>query len=79
MATQQSQLPLVEPLEVEHGPVPGPTQGMIRLDVVVTDKSGNPVTGLRQQDFTLRDNGQQANIVSFQAFDGSPRSLILLL
>jgi VWFA-related protein len=70
MPTQQSQPPLVVPFEVENGPVPDPTQGMIRLDVVVTDKSGTPVTGLRQQDFTLRDNGEPANIVSFQAFDG---------
>ncbi len=43
---------------------------MISLDVVVTDKSGNPVTGLRQQDFTLQDNGQPGKIVSWQAFDG---------
>jgi VWFA-related protein len=42
---------------------------MIRLDVVVTDKNGNPVTGLRQQDFTLHDNGQPGKIVSWQAFD----------
>jgi len=69
MGMQQSPPRLVEPFEVERGPVPDPTQGMIRLDVVVTDKSGNPVTGLRQQDFTLRDNGEPANIVSFQAFD----------
>jgi VWFA-related protein len=43
---------------------------MIRLDVVVTDKSGNPVTGLRQHDFTLLDNGLPGAIVTFQAFDG---------
>jgi VWFA-related protein len=43
---------------------------MIRLDVEVTDKNGNPVTGLRQQDFALQDNGQPAKIVSWQAFDG---------
>jgi VWFA-related protein len=43
---------------------------MIRLDVVVTDKNGNPVTGLKQQDFTLRDNGQPGKLVSWQAFDG---------
>jgi VWFA-related protein len=43
---------------------------MIRLDVVVMDKTGNPVTGLRQQDFTLQDNGQPGKIVSWQAFDG---------
>jgi len=72
------QSPTLVPLEAERssvpsqtsGPMPDPTQGMIRLDVVVTDKSGNPVTGLRQQDFTLQDKGQPAKIVSFQAFDG---------
>jgi VWFA-related protein len=43
---------------------------MIRLDVEVTDKNGNPVAGLRQQDFALQDNGQPGKIVSWQAFDG---------
>ena len=62
---QQSQPSLSTPSEVK----PDPTQGMIRLDVVVTDKNGNPVTGLRQQDFTLHDNGQPGKIVSWQAFD----------
>jgi VWFA-related protein len=50
--------------------MPDPTQGMIRVDVVVRDKSGNPVTGLKQQDFMLRDNAQPGKIVSFRAFDG---------
>jgi VWFA-related protein len=49
---------------------PDPTQGLIRLDVVVSDKNGSPVTGLRQQDFALRDNGQPGKLVSWQAFDG---------
>jgi hypothetical protein len=43
---------------------------MIRLDVAVTDKDGHPVTGLKQQDFKLWDNGQPGKIVSWQAFDG---------
>jgi VWFA-related protein len=47
-----------------------PTQGAIRLDVEVKDKSGYPVTGLRQQDFTLQDNGRPGTIVTFQALDG---------
>jgi VWFA-related protein len=47
---------------------------MIRLDVEVRDKSGNPVTGLNQRDFTFRDNGQPGTIVSFQAVDGASRS-----
>jgi VWFA-related protein len=40
------------------------------LDVVVTDKSGKPVSGLQQQDFTLLDNKQPQKIVSFHAVEG---------
>jgi VWFA-related protein len=46
-----------------------PTQGTIRLDVEVKDKSGYPETGLGQQDFTLQDNGRPSTIVTFHAFD----------
>jgi hypothetical protein len=46
-----------------------PTQGTVRLDVEVSDKSGYPVTGLRQQDFKLQDYGRPGTIVTFQAFD----------
>jgi VWFA-related protein len=67
---QKSQATPYLPLQGESGPMPDPFQGMIRLDVVVRDKSGNPVTGLKQQDFTLWDNGQPAKFVTFQAFDG---------
>jgi VWFA-related protein len=67
---QQNESPVFTPFEVESSP-PDPSQGTIRLDVVVTDKSGNAVAGLRQQDFTLRDNGEPQRIVSFQAFDGA--------
>jgi hypothetical protein len=63
---QQTQPLPCDPANIE----PDPTQGMIRLDVTVTDKNGRPVTGLRQQDFTLKDNGQPAKIVSWPAFDG---------
>jgi len=51
-------------------PMYDPTEGTIRLDVEVKDKAGYPVTGLRQQDFTLQDNGRPSTIVTFQAFDG---------
>jgi VWFA-related protein len=66
----------IEPLDVSHG--------MIRLDVTVQDKSGNPVGGLRQQDFTLLDNGQPAKIVSFEAFGAAalpnpPVEVILMI
>jgi VWFA-related protein len=58
------------PVEVKPDPLHDPTQGMIRVDLVVGDKSGNPVVGLKQQDFVLRDNAQPGRIVSFQSFDG---------
>jgi VWFA-related protein len=41
------------------------------LDVVVTDKSGKPVSGLQQQDFTLLDNKLPQKILSFQAIQGA--------
>jgi VWFA-related protein len=39
----------------------------IDLDVVVTPKSGPPVSGLQQQDFTVLDNKVPQTILSFQA------------
>jgi VWFA-related protein len=55
------------------------------LDVVVTDKSGRPISGLQQQDFSLLDNKQPQKIVSFHAVEGGtatadpPVELILLV
>ena len=55
------------------------------LDVVVTDKSGKPVPGLQQKDFTLLDNKQPQKIVSFRAVQGGtaaadpPVEVILLV
>jgi VWFA-related protein len=57
----------------------------ITLDVVVTDKSGKPVPGLQQQDFTLLDDKQPQPILSFRAMeetskaDDSPLQAILLV
>ena len=47
-----------------------PGVGLIKLDVLVTDKSGAPIPGLRSTDFTLLENGSPNRILSFQAFDG---------
>jgi VWFA-related protein len=49
---------------------PGSADRRITLDVVVTDKSGKPVSGLQQADFTLLDNKQPTRIVSFRGVDG---------
>ncbi len=45
-------------------------QGLINLDVVVTDNSGKAIPGLGPQDFTLLDNHQPQKILSFRSFDG---------
>jgi hypothetical protein len=60
-------------------------EGLLKLDVVVTDKSGKPISGLGATDFTLLDNGQAEKILSFQGFDGvaakpdPPVEIILLI
>ena len=45
----------------------GASDGRITLDVVVTGRSGNPVAGLTQQDFTILDDKRQNPIVAFNA------------
>ena len=52
---------------------PDVVEGRIKLDVMVTDKSGKPVSGLDLKDFTLLDNSLPAKILSFQAIDGTVR------
>jgi VWFA-related protein len=52
------------------GPATITTEGLIKLDVVVTDQSGKSVAGLKPTDFTLLDNEQPQKILSFQAVDG---------
>ncbi|HKN72445.1 MAG TPA: VWA domain-containing protein [Terriglobales bacterium] len=54
-------------------PVLGGTDRQITLDVQVTDKSGKPIRGLQEQDFTLLDDKVPRKIVSFHAVDvGAP-------
>jgi len=55
--------------DYEPAPMYDSSQGTIRLDIEVKDKSGYPVTELTQQEFTLQDNGRPGTIVTFQAFD----------
>jgi VWFA-related protein len=62
-----------------------PAEGQLKLDVVVSDRSGAPVTGLDRSNFTLLDNNHPANILSFHGFDATaarpdpPVELILVI
>jgi VWFA-related protein len=69
---QNTPTPHLQPRPSQPATVPSPaasTSGQISLDVQVTDKSGLPVRGLQKQDFTLLDDKQPQNILSFQAVD----------
>lgn len=76
-AGQQGAAPSVPPEpKLSNRPAPPPDAAelarRIRLNVVVTDASGKPVSGLEQKDFKLLDNGQPDKIAAFVAFDGQP-------
>ena len=70
-------------------PVSAPTydaeEGLIKLDVVVTDKLGKPISGIARKDFKLLENDQPARILTFHAYDGTstgpepPVKIILLV
>ncbi len=44
--------------------------GVVNVDVYVTDKKGNPVTGLSKDDFQLLENGHPVEITNFYAVNG---------
>jgi VWFA-related protein len=47
---------------------------LVMVDVVVTDKKGQPVTGLKSDDFTVEENGKKQKI-SFAVPPGSARAV----
>ncbi len=49
----------------------GTANHQVTLDVAVTDRFGQPLTGLQQQDFTLLDDKQPQKIISFRAVEGA--------
>ena len=42
-------------------------EGLIRLDVVVTDSAGKAVQGLKRTDFKVLENGVRQSVVAFRA------------
>jgi VWFA-related protein len=77
-------MPLLCAAQVSAGQNPAPTSpsdGNIHLDVVVTPKSGPPVSGLQRQDFTILDNKVPQTIQTFQAVRGreAPIEVVLVI
>ena len=48
----------------------------VPLDVVVTDRDGNPVRGLMKNDFIVKEEGKRQRILSFEYEDGSLPSYV---
>ena len=77
--------PPIATLATVSAPTYDPEEGLIKLDVVVTDKLGKPVSGIARKDFKLLDNGQPDKILTFHAYDGTstgpdpPVKIILLV
>jgi VWFA-related protein len=67
---QNNPPPQLQP-RTSEAPAPSTASRQISIDVQVTDKSGDAIRGLRKQDFTLLDDKQPLNIVSFRAVDNS--------
>jgi VWFA-related protein len=68
------------PAQTAAPPSP-PASGRMVLDVVVTPKSGAPVSGLQQQDFTILDNKATQTITNFAALGGpqAPIEVVVLI
>ena len=49
-------------------------EGLIKLDVMVTDSSGRPAAGLNAKDFRLLEDGRDQKVLSFDAFNGLARN-----
>ncbi len=57
----------------EEPPVFGVELDIVRLDVVVLNDDGQPVTGLTAEDFVIAEDGQPQDIVSFEPVVVRPR------
>ena len=44
---------------------------LVNIDVVVTDKQGRPISGLEREDFVLRVDGEEVELVNFFEVTGS--------
>src|SRR4051794_38780872 len=55
----------------DQGPVFRLQVRRVPIDVVVLDKNGNPVHGLKKSDFVVKEDGKAQHVLSFDAFDGT--------
>src|SRR5208337_5130882 len=62
-------VPAILPAQETTAEIPSATirasTRLVLVDVVVTDKKGQPITGLKAEDFTVEENGKKQKIATF--------------
>src|SRR5215468_9937307 len=71
---------------VARGAQPADGPYLVEVDAVVVDESGRAVTGLRQEDFQIKEDGRPVELKTFEAVADADeggravaRSIVLLL
>jgi VWFA-related protein len=75
-AIPQDQAPAASPAAVPAPQVIRTTTRLVQVSVVVTDKKGEPITGLRKEDFTVLDEGKPENIAIFTSAAPAPTAAL---
>jgi VWFA-related protein len=69
LAMLTGQMAIADPQQAGDALVPSPTlrvtTRLVLVDVVVTDKQGKPVTGLKREDFAVQENGKAQKVSTF--------------
>jgi VWFA-related protein len=75
-----AQAPATQPQAPPETPAPTPTFradiNFVRVDVIVSDKQGNPVSDLRQQDFEVSEDGKPQTIQTFKLINVKDSSMV---
>src|ERR1039458_4226797 len=72
-------LPLITALKAQSGPQSPVFRVEVRrvpLDIVVTDKNGNTVRGLKKDDFIVKEGGKTQKALTFDYLDGSSNAFV---
>lgn len=71
IASTSAGVPSISKPATQNAEVPTPTfrstTRLVQVDVVVTDKAGNPITGLKQEDFRVFQDGNPQAVRAFEA------------
>jgi len=73
------------PVAPQRGEASVPSVDLVEVDVVVVDKEGQPVRGLTQKDFSIKEDGRAVELTTFReissldAAEREPRSIVIVL